>query len=138
MKTTKRYDKAVNQLYNAFNKGTLNAFSCKACAVGNMVGHGRWKINTIFQGNIVRLKDTSIFFLPPEHDDYTVKELDKIEYIFLSNFDLVNKNGSNKESQFKGLMAVIEYLAELDGIKSISEQYEAFKEVLERETVPIM
>lgn len=33
---SERFTNAVTKLYNAFHKGTLNAWDCKACAVGNI------------------------------------------------------------------------------------------------------
>ena len=44
-------------------------------------------------------------------------------------------HGRDKEIQFNGLMAVLNYLAELDSIQSIEEQYDKFKTVIERERI---
>ena len=123
MKTTKRFDKAVTKLYTAFHEGTLNAFRCQACAVGNIVGHGNWfgfsgcgledgKFN----------KNTSNHFEYPNDSYYSPKELREIEYLFLNAWNGDCKlNGYDKERQFKGLSAVVEYLCELDRIPNVMD-----------------
>lgn len=131
--TTKRFDKAVTQLYTAFNEGTLNAYDCTACAVGNMVGAKNdedWAMHTS-DGTFLGVgTDKEVFYHPPKHKDYTEKELQNIEYIFLKAFDFGHIKGTDKQAQYKGLMAVIEYLAQLDNIKIPDTTIEQFKQVL--------
>lgn len=126
MNTTKRFEEATTKLYNAFNKGTLDAYNCKACAVGNLVGHGNWAMHT----NNLRSMEGMTFYKPPSHKDYNEEELFNIERTFLQKFDAGNIDGRNKEAQFNGLMAVIDYLAELDNIQVTRITIEKFEEVL--------
>lgn len=48
---------------------------------------------------------------------YSVKELAKIEMVFLNKI----LKDETKESQFKGLCAVVEYLCELEGIPNVMD-----------------
>ena len=44
MKTTKRFDLAIQKLYQAFHNNTLNPDDCKLCAVGNILDNNdNWK-----------------------------------------------------------------------------------------------
>ena len=142
MKTTKRFQEATEKLYKAFNEGTLNAFHCTACAVGTLVDTNFWSMHGIIPSkNKIESFHNEPFFLPPEHKDYSTEELFNIEKIFLTKWQKENKLSSEygqiKEIQFKGLISVINYLAELDGIETIDSQYEKFKSVLDRELEPI-
>lgn len=124
----KRFNKAVTQLYEAFNNGTLNAFDCQHCAVGNLCQvEFEWAMHTADLGS---LKGTS-FYNPPKHKDFSEEELFNIEKIFLEAFngDTI-LSGRDKEAQFKGLMAVIEYLAKLDNIKVPQITVKQFETVL--------
>ena len=137
MNTTKRFEESATKLYNAFNEGTLNAFYCKACAIGSMLGTGEdWAMNRISRG---KLEGKSWCYQAPVHKDYTEEELFNTEKIFLTEWEKKNKLDSHyaedKEIQFNGLMAVLNYLAELDNIQSIEQQYNKFKTVIERERI---
>jgi hypothetical protein len=143
MRTTKRFEESATKLYNAFNEGTLNAFDCKACAVGSMIGTGeKWSMHYREEGNIFSFKslwkDCGIF-KAPYHKDYSEEEIFNVEKVFLTEWVKTGKlresNGREKEIQFDGLIAVLNYLAELDSIKSIGEQYNKFKTVIERDRV---
>lgn len=129
MKTTERFEKAVTKLYNAFHEGTLNAFACEACAVGNIVGHGNWAFQNVVDFSVYK----AIYKEPvPNDSGYNVDELMKIEKIFLLNFPieercLFNGNGRDKNNQFKGLCAVVEYLCELDGIPNVMDYSSLFE-----------
>ena len=52
MKTTKRFEKAVTRLYDAFHNGELYAYDCSKCAVGNMCnGNSAWAELRIMYGS---------------------------------------------------------------------------------------
>lgn len=130
MKTqlTPRLEHSITVLYNAFHNGTLNAFDCKACAVGNIVGHDKWSMNAIdVDGSAFKLVNrASIIF--PYSNYYSGFELFEVERIFLSEW-VKNKTlaGFDKEIQFKGLCAVIKYLCELDGVENVMDYTKLFE-----------
>jgi hypothetical protein len=152
MKTTKRFDEAEAVLYKAFNEGTLNANDCTACAVGNMCNtDNKW-----YMGNsLTEIRDKDSYEGgSPKHEYYKGLELFQVERVFLKahqdyalEFGVIQtpcelfsnhiqgKILKNKQAQFNGLMAVLNYLAELDDIETIDEQYSKFKVVLDRETI---
>lgn len=107
-KTTERFEKAVTKLYKAFHEGTLNAFSCKACAVGNIIEHGLWSggFNSL-------ISPYEIIIYGKNESGYSEKELTEIEFLFMCAHQ---EELETKEQQFKGLCAVVEYLAKLDNI----------------------
>lgn len=141
-KMTPRLERALKVLYTAFHEGTLNAFRCQACAVGSLLGHGKWI------GTYLRLEFPSDFnyadpnagvklkglvkypvrnmLEPGMHVDnrsgYTLEELSEVEYRFLTEWLKEGSyDGSDKEIQFKGLCAVVEYLCGLDGVENVME-----------------
>ena len=136
MKTTKRFDRAVIKLYNAFHNGTLNAMDCEECAVGNICDNSdEWAINDKFDLNN-KWNNRPI----PKHIEistgYSKKELETIETLFVygvkNGYQYKHKHeGANerkdKEIQFKGLCAVVEYLCELDGIKNVLDYTKLFE-----------
>jgi hypothetical protein len=90
----------------------------------------------------------------PKHKYYKGLELFQVERVFLKAHQdyalelgviraprelfwdhIEGKLVKNKQAQFNGLMAVLNYLAELDDIETIDEQYSKFKVVLDRETI---
>ena len=84
MKTTKRFEESVAKLYEAFNTGKLNAFDCRACAIGNMLGTGEdWAMNNISIGKLV---GKYFMYSPPIHKDYTEEELFNTEKVFLTEW----------------------------------------------------
>jgi len=131
-----RFENAALLLYKAFNEGTLNQNSCKACAVGNLLGHSNWAGS----GNIQYVnkfvtkgsRDTIIISnCSKNSSDYTINELTKIEQIFLNSFvGILVKEEKSKDNQYNALMNVLEYLAELDGITIPEITVEKFKNVL--------
>ena len=142
MKTTKRFDEAFTKLYNAFNDGILNAGFCDACAVGTLCGNGEWHMGNSLP-NITREYSGGA----PHHKSYSAEELFNIEVIFLKAHKKWGEENNiritpysddtalmeSKEAQFHGLIAVINYLAELDGIESIETSYNKLKDVLNKE-----
>lgn len=132
MKTTKRFDEAVTKLYNAFNEGNLNAYKCKACAVGNICN------NTEEWGEIAGFYANNFHNTIPENipnyleTGYSTLELMKVEDLFMNPINFVT---NKTQEEFNGLMTVIKYLAELDGIEVPTITVEQFESVLERESV---
>lgn len=132
MKTTKRFDRAVKKLYTAYHNDELDAMDCKHCAVGNLCDNNdNWYVTSLI-GDENRVDPRFA-----EMTGYSSKELAEVEYRFIyfvpndgssigfnrhndiSNKDVIYGYASKefqKELQFIGLCAVIEYLAELDGI----------------------
>lgn len=130
MKTTKRFDRAVTKLYNAFHHGRLDAMRCTACATGNILGNVKWN-GWMFDKE---KRNWSNKFEYPENADYSKEELADIEWIFLSPWidfygdrtDITNL-GKNRRLQFKGLCAVVEYLCELDNIPNVMDYKSLFE-----------
>ena len=137
MKTTERFEKAISVLYKAFHEGTLDAMNCRHCAVGNLLGHSHWSPSLNVQELILVGSNNSM---------YSLKELADIEKMFLhGNLDVHNKhifsntipsyavtNGfrtkeEQRELQFKGLCAVVEYLAQLDNIPNPMDYSRVFE-----------
>lgn len=125
-KTSERFTNAVTKLYNAFHSNKLEPFNCYACAVGSIVGDGNWFLElwqTCSEGKhyIKQLKFTNIKFKDLVYDTgYSVKELMKVEEVFLKQFESRSYE-KNKQSQFTGLCAVVEYLCELEGIPNVMD-----------------
>jgi len=132
MKTTKRFEESATKLYNAFNEGTLNAMECTVCAVGNLCNNETYwsKLHDNIPDEVKVKKVTG----------YNMNEINNIESLFMygtiaGTTRLWHPRDMTKENQFDGLMAVLNYLAELDSIQSIEEQYDKFKTVIEREKI---
>lgn len=132
--TTQRFENAVKKLYTAFHEGTLEAANCNACAVGNICnnqrewadyigcGHGKSKVTKQYFDAIVNAEefvngiiDHNKGLRVIEKSGYSPFELMNVESIFMRTA-IDQENNQTQETQFKGLCAVIEYLAELDGI----------------------
>jgi hypothetical protein len=138
MKTTKRFEESATKLYSAFNEGTLNAMDCTFCAVGNLCNNetywSKFHDEATGKDNIpdeVKVKKVT---------GYNMDEINNIESLFMygtiaETTRLWHPQDMTKENQFDGLMAVLNYLAELDSIQSIEEQYDKFKTVIERERI---
>jgi len=129
MKTTERFDNAVSKLYTAFHNNELNAFSCTACAVGNLLNKdGSWENGFIGERFF---SDSQL-----KISGYSSDELNRIEIAFMwgtrNKKDLIKHShgigtGVNKETQFKGLCAVVEYLCELDNIPNVMDYTKLFE-----------
>lgn len=129
---TERFNNAVTKLYTAFHEGTLDAMDCKHCCIGNLCGGDQWvtfqlsgfgkenRINTNFVNNTnysrQELATIEALFIFGVKDPITETELfsNSIAKYQIENGQ--NTKEEQKELQFKGLCAVIEYLAELDNI----------------------
>ena len=139
MKTTKRFDLAIQKLYQAFHNNTLNPDDCKLCAVGNILDNNDyWKHLTDKHGS------TKLNYLGKLHQNlgrrfngYSPLELLSIEKAFLKGcgykgFSKDNRlyrleNLTDKNTLFNGLNSVVTYLCELDGIVDIMDCSKLFK-----------
>lgn len=132
MKTTPRFEIAIQKLYTAFHDHTLNPECCKQCAVGNILGNtDAWKHLSDHHGS------TQLNYVGTVHQrlgktfcGYTPIQILTIEFEFLKGcgyqlpFHHKNSrpdNPTHPDTLFKGLCAVINYLCELDGIYNIMD-----------------
>ena len=137
-----RLENAITKLYNAFHKGELNAMDCGHCAVGNLCDNNHYWLTSrmIDFGKIGRISNLD------NKTGYNRKELATIECLFIygvkkynriflfnNNIDAldIKQNPSLKplqrELQFKGLCAVVEYLCELDNIPNVMDIQSLFE-----------
>jgi hypothetical protein len=128
MKTTNRFENAVIKLYNAFHENRLNAMDCYACAVGNICDNkDDWKWQNGFYTESFRHASVSQINLANEQIEktgYSRVELVKVEKLFMDTHKDVSEL---KHQQFKGLCAVVEYLAELDNIPNPMDYTKLFE-----------
>ncbi len=133
MKLPIRLENAITKLYKAFHSGTLNAFDCTACAVGNICDNTEgW---AYYFGAHVKTTPSNIILSVhvPENlegfskNGYNQNELSMIENVFLKQWIGEKHNSHNKETQFKGLCAVVEYLCELDNIPNVMDYTKLFE-----------
>ncbi|WP_353779836.1 Na(+)-translocating NADH-quinone reductase subunit F [Winogradskyella sp. 3972H.M.0a.05] len=137
MKTTARFDNAIQKLYTAFHNNHLNPECSKQCAVGNILDntdswknlsdkHGSLQLNYV---GLVNQKFDKRF------NGYTPMELLQIEAEFLKgcgySLPLHHKGirpeyPESKDVLFNGLKAVIEFLCQLDGIRNIMDYSSLF------------
>lgn len=147
MKTTARFDRAVQKLYTAFHNGTLHPECCRQCAVGNILDntdswkhlsdeHGATQLNYIG-----RVHET----LGRRFNGYKPSELLRIEHSFLKacgyqlpirHYNQKPGKPNDKEVLFNGLTAVVKLLCELDGVNDVMDfskvfTFEKTSEVLE-------
>ena len=131
MKTSVRFNNAINKLYNAFHNNTLNPEDCKQCAVGNILGQKDfWQHLTDYHGT------TELNYLGLLHQNlgrkfngYSPIELLQIESAFLKGcgYQFSNKNRLYKPDQitdynlFKGLCEVVTELCLIDGTANIMD-----------------
>lgn len=134
MKTTKRFENAVTKLYKAFHNDELRAEDCSMCAVGNICDNrSEWMY-------IIRTNTRQGYFRQEIHPipndylgqiglklitntNYNIKELATVERVFLKH----TLNKENKETQFKGLEAVVKYLCQLDDIPNVMDYTSLFE-----------
>ena len=132
MKTTVRFDRAIEKLYTAFHNNTLKPECCKQCAVGNILDntdswkylsdmHGSLKLNYV---GLVNQKFGKRF------NGFSPIELLQIEHTFLKGcgyempFHHSNKkphNPTDKDILFNGLSAVVTFLCKLDNIPDVMD-----------------
>lgn len=131
MNTTKRFDQAVQKLYNAFHNDKLNPESCTRCAVGNILdANDSWKHLSDYHGSL-QLNYVGIVNqnLRRRFNGYTPLELLHIEMEFLKSCGYsvpleLNKNLRKKISKdvlFRGLESVVSKLCEFDQIPNVMD-----------------
>lgn len=138
MKTSPRLEAAIQKLYTAFHKNTLNPECCKQCAVGNILDNkDAWKHLSDSHGSLVlnyvgKVHQT----LGRTFNGYSPLELLKIEHTFLKTcgfmVPLHHKNNKpenpiNKDILFDGLCAVIHILCKLDNIDNVMDYTKLFE-----------
>lgn len=125
METPKRFTDAVTKLYTAFHEGNLYSNNCSACAVGNIIGHGRWRGSSYIEyveRNIPCIK--RIYLFEQKNDSgYSLEELAMVEYLFIKCIG----DQETKENHFKGLCSVVKYLCELDNIPNVMDIQSLFE-----------
>ncbi|RFN58448.1 Na(+)-translocating NADH-quinone reductase subunit F [Marixanthomonas ophiurae] len=138
MNTSQRLENALSKLYNAFHNNTLNPECCLQCAVGNICNNtDSWKhfsdLHGSLQLNYVGLVHQRLGRLV---NGFTPQQLLEIEATFLKGcgFSIpLNrkgtkpKNPTSKETLFKGLCAVVEYLCALDNIENVMDYKKIFE-----------
>lgn len=106
--------------------------SCEHCAVGNICNNdSAWDNLPIFQSTLKWGNDMQpceyeleVAEIVIKESGYSKEELQRVEIIFLTATDF--KKGT-KETQFKGLCAVVEYLCELDNIPNVIDYTKLFE-----------
>jgi len=136
MKTTQRFENAIQKLYTAFHNNHLYPECNMQCAVGNICNnteawshlsdhHGSIKLNYI---GLVHQKLGRKFF------GYSPLELLEIEAVFLKgcgyslplHHNRRPENPTDKDILFKGLCAVVSLLCKLDNVEDIMDHSKLF------------
>ena len=131
MKTSVRFNNAINKLYNAFHNNTLNPEDYKQCAVGNILDQKDfWQHLTDYHGT-TKLNYLGLLHqnLGRKFNGYSPIELLQIESAFLKGcgYQFSNKNRLYKPDQitdynlFKGLCEVVTELCLIDGTANIMD-----------------
>ena len=124
MKTTARFDKAIQKLYTAYLDNNLNPECCKQCAVGTILdGKDSWKHLSNYHGSL------ELNYVGQVHESfgrtfngYTPSELLLIEQTFLKscgyqvplNYKNTKPLNLDNNSIFEALFKTFECLLELD------------------------
>ena len=131
MNISYRLEQAITKLYKAFHSGSLNPENCYHCAVGNICDNrDTWKHLTDKHGStqlsyLGRLNEVA----GRRINGYSPSELLTIETVFLQGcgYSLPFKrsqkkvDAKDKEAQYKGLCAVVEYLCDLDRVDNVMD-----------------
>lgn len=138
MKSSPRFDNAIQKLYTAFHNNSLDPECCKACAVGNILDNtDSWKHLTEAHGS------TRLSYVGQVNEafnkrfkGYKPSELLQIEAAFLRgcNYQLPLKRNSfrpedrkSKETLFEGLCEAITVLCKLENIENIMDYQNLLK-----------
>ncbi len=114
MKNKEQFEKTVQVLVKAYFEGTLEHMDCRACAVGNIVGHGEWMPQFVrYDPYNERVQNNS---------GYTWKELGVIERAFESVIT-TREDFNSDQHQYNGLMAVLDVLFEIHEVEQGHEEY---------------
>lgn len=133
MKLPIRLENAITKLYTTFHNNKLNSCNCSACAVGTMLdSYSGWSklivtdVDSVLKLIRRRTINQNIFDPNIYKSGYSVSELAEVELRFLNNA-FIGQKGETKETQFKGLCAVVEYLCELDNIPNVMDYTKLFE-----------
>ena len=128
MKTTARFEAAVNKLYTAYHANTLHPEYCQQCAVGTILdGADAWKHLSDHHGSLCLSPVCTVHQqLGKRFNGYTPSELQPLEAAFLRGcgYQLPIKhnhfsptNRTDKAILFDGLCATVQLLSQLDGLQ---------------------
>src|SRR6478735_7304031 len=113
MKLPIRLENAITKLYTAFHENRLVGIDCRACAVGNICNNSpEWW----YGSNNNNFMERDIPLKVQQEVGYSNLELCTVEYLFLfgkrkkNDFHKFDNTTIDKETQLKGLCAVVEYL----------------------------
>jgi len=130
MEAISRFDRAITKLYEAFHTDRLNPLCCKQCAVGNICD------NTDLWKHLVKAHgSTELSYLGKLNETfgrkvygYAPSELLQIEVAFLRacGYELplhltTNKPKLDKDKLFRGLVATVAVLCDLEGIPNVMD-----------------
>ena len=132
MRTSNRFNHAVEKLYNAFHNKTLNPDDCAQCAVGNILDNKEyWKHLTDSHGaaqlNYLGLLHQN---LGKRFNGYSPMELLRIETAFLKGcgYSFTEQmrlhrpeNIQDDDILFNGLCDVVSELCSLDGFSDVMD-----------------
>lgn len=135
MKTSARFDNAIQKLYEAFHSDSLNPLCCKQCAVGNILDNKDfWKELCVAHGSLQLSyvgKINEVF--GKRFAGFTPLELLQIECVFLKSCGITlpvkssqKDSEFSKEQLFDGLVATVELLCQLDNIPNVLDCSELF------------
>lgn len=114
MERQELFYKTIDILVKAFFAGTLNALDCRACAVGNILGHGCWSGSKYNTETNTWTKKPIYFYIPAKNNSgYSNKELAEIEYSFITGCSYESVMDMTDEANFNGLMSVVDTLIDI-------------------------
>lgn len=137
MKTSHRFDLAIQKLYSAFHNEQLHPECSMQCAVGNICdNHDAWKHLSDDHGSL-QLNYVGMVHerIGRKFNGYTPTELLKIEAAFLQGcgYQLPLRHDNwkpldptNKNTLFNGLCAAVRMLCTLDGIRDVMDASKLF------------
>ena len=148
MKTSARFENAVQNLYYAFHSNILHPECCKQCAVGNILNnsdawrhlsdeHGSTELNYV--GRVHQL-------MGRRFNGYTPLELLQIEVEFLKGcgYSLPLRHhrskpflSQDKNILFKGLCAAVDCLCKLDNMANVMDCSVLFAYEFEKEPIQL-
>lgn len=138
MKTSDRFEIALQKLYTAFHNNELHPECCIQCAVGNILDNtDNWKHLTDIHGS-VKLNYVGRVHqnLGRTFNGYTPLELLQIEWEFLKGCGYKGPldgkykkpaNPANKDILFNGLCRVVAFLCKLEGTTNVMDYSKLFE-----------
>lgn len=132
MRTSNRFNTAIEKLYRAFHDQTLNPEDCKQCAVGNILDNRAFWTHLTDRHGSVQLNYLGSLHqnLGNRFNGYSPVELLRIETAFLKGcgYSFTERmrlhrpeNIQDDHILFKGLCEVVSELCKLDGHKDVMD-----------------